>query len=402
MASSATRLALGAWLDIAGLGLTQIIGYGSLYYSFGILAPAMASDFGWPVEWVFGALSGALLIGGLTAPWAGRWTDQFGAGRMMSAGSAVAAIALVGCALAPDGAVFLPALIAIEIASTLVQYGAAFPLLVQRHGRSAQRSIVYLTLIAGFASTIFWPLTTWLHESLTWREVYFVFAAMNLGLCLPIHVWLSRPIASAPAVGAATSLSPAPAAAGSLPETARTKGFALMAIAFALQSFVSSAVLVHMLPMLGVLGLGIAGVAVGALFGPSQVASRLINMLFGKDLPQLMLAMISAALLPLALVVLLVSAPSFAGAMLFAVLFGMGNGLYSIAGGTLPLALFGAKGYGALQGKLTAVRLIVGSTAPFAFALMLAYLGVDGTLLVTALLGAGAVAAFGFIARNVG
>jgi hypothetical protein len=95
------------------------------------------------------------------------------------------------------------------------------------------------------------------------------------------------------------------------------------------------------------------------------VASRFTNMVFGGGMSQLTLAIISATLLPGGLIVLSVSAPSLAGAVLFAILFGMGSGLYSIVGGTLPLELFGPRGYGTLQGKITSVRLIIGSAAPF-------------------------------------
>jgi hypothetical protein len=384
------------WVDIVVLGVTQIVGYGTLYYSFSILEPSISRDFGWSSEWIFGAFSGALLIGGLAAPLAGRWIDRFGAGRVMAGGSLIAALALVACAMAPSGASFVPALFSIEIAATLVQYSAAFSLLVQRHHDRAQRSIVYLTLIAGFASTIFWPLTTWLHSIMTWQQVYLVFAASHLLLCLPIHVWLSRPVAGTIARPAdeadkAEGSGAVRIAEGLLVPEARRKGFVLMAAAFALESFISSAILVHMLPMLQALGLGLAGVVVATVFGPSQVASRFINMVFGTRLSQLTLAIISAALLPGGLIVLLVGAPSFAGAMLFAVLFGMGSGLYSIVGGTLPLALFGPRGYGTLQGKITSVRLIVGSAAPFAFTMMMDRVSPTGALAMSAILGSGAV-----------
>jgi len=384
------------WVDIAALGVTQIIGYGTLYYSFSILEPSISRDFAWSSEWIFGAFSAALLIGGLAAPLTGRSIDRFGAGRVMAGGSLVAALALVGCALAPSGTAFVPALFAIEIASTLVQYGAAFSLLVQRHHDRAQRSIVYLTLIAGFASTIFWPLTTWLHSVMTWQQVYLIFAASHLILCLPIHVWLSRPASSARAArpeeaDRAGRAGAALVAEGVLAPQARRRGFVLMAAAFAFESFISSAILVHMLPMLQALGLGLAGVLVSTVFGPSQVASRFINMVFGKGMSQLTLAIISAALLPGALVVLSVSAPSLPGAVLFAILFGMGSGLYSIVGGTLPLELFGPRGYGTLQGKITSVRLIVGSTAPFAFAVMMDRVSPTGAVVMSAVLGSGAV-----------
>ena len=116
------KAAPGVWGDILALGVSQIVGYGTLYYSFGILAPAMARDIEWPVEWVFGALSAALLAGGLIAPWTGRWLDRFGARRVMAAGSGAAATALVAAAFAPAAAPFVIALVAIEVASTFVQY----------------------------------------------------------------------------------------------------------------------------------------------------------------------------------------------------------------------------------------------------------------------------------------
>jgi MFS family permease len=383
------------WPIVAALGLTQIIGYGTLYYSFSILAPAMARDLAWPVEWVFGALSIALLLGGLTAPIAGRWIDAYGAGRVMAIGSAAAAAALAAFSLSPGRTVFVLVLITIEVASTLVQYSAAFALLVQRQPDAAQRNITYLTLIAGFASTIFWPITTALHAYLSWQQVYLIFAVLNLFVCLPIHYWLALPMRLE--AGPETLATPHQAAApaeGKLPLAARRNAFLLMAVAFAFQSFVSAAILVHMLPMLGALGLGVAGVTVGTLFGPAQVMSRFINMLFGRNLPQLALAIISAVLFPAAIAVLVVTAPSFMGALAFAVVFGLGSGLYSIVGGTLPLSLFGSAGYGARQGQLMAVRLIVSSAAPFAFAMLMEKVGVKLALTATALSGCGAVLAF--------
>jgi MFS family permease len=384
-----------SWPVVVALGLTQIIGYGTLYYSFSLLAPAMARDFGWSSEWVFGALSGALLMGGLAAPWAGRWIDRHGAGRVMTAGSVVAAAALGACAFAPSGLWFVMALVAVEMAANLVQYGAAFALLVQRQARSAARGITHLTLIAGFASTIFWPLTAALHASLSWQQVYLVFAALHLALCLPVHAWLARPQAAPSDAEAAAASAPLE---GSLPVPQRRKGFALMVTGFALQSFVNAAVLVHMLPLLAALGLGAASVIVGTLFGPAQVASRLANMLFGRGLSQLTLAAISAGLLPAAIALLLLTAPLPAGAFAFAVVFGLGSGLSSIAQGTLPLALFGSAGYGARQGQVASVRLVVSSGAPFAFALLMQHNGVTAALAVTAALGAGAILAFGGIA----
>ena len=185
---STAKLPLGA---ILGLGVTQIIGYGTLYYSFGILAPDMAHDFGLGVEWIFGALSAALLIGGLVSPWLGRWIDRFGAGRIMTVGSTAASLALMACAAAPNSPTFVGSLIAIQVAAIFVQYGAAFALLVQMSPNTASRSITYLPLIAGFASTIFWPVTTALHASLSWQQVYLVFAGMPTNDSVAISIWFN-------------------------------------------------------------------------------------------------------------------------------------------------------------------------------------------------------------------
>lgn len=144
------------------LGLTQIIGYGSLYYSFAILAPAMAESIGRSQGWVFGALSFCLLAGSLVAPTAGRWADRFGAGRVMTAGSLAAALSLTGCALAPNAATYIVGLLAMEISASFVLYSTAFVAVVQSGAPRPERSITHLTLIAGFASTLFWPLTAML------------------------------------------------------------------------------------------------------------------------------------------------------------------------------------------------------------------------------------------------
>ncbi|TIT34379.1 MAG: arsenite efflux MFS transporter ArsK [Mesorhizobium sp.] len=380
---------------IAALGVTQIIGYGTLYYSFSILAADMARDLGWPTEWIFGALSAALLIGGLTAPWLGRWIDRFGAGKIMTAGSVLAAAALAGCASAPTAVAFVAALIVLEVASNLVQYGAAFALLVQIRPHAAQRSITYLTLIAGFASTVFWPMTSALHAHMPWQGVYLVFAGLNLLVCLPLHAWLSHGLAK----GRRSASAQPRHIKGSLPATSRPLGLALMVIAFSLQNLIAAAVLVHMVPLLSGLGLGATAAIVGTLFGPSQVLSRFINMVFGGKLSPLMLAIISASLMTIGVVVLDGTAPSIAGAVAFAVIFGMGNGLFSIVTGSLPLTLFGSDGYGRLQGRVMSARLIVSAVAPFALSVAIVHIGIAWSLGAMALLGGAALIVLAAISR---
>ncbi|MEW9808739.1 arsenite efflux MFS transporter ArsK [Mesorhizobium sp. ZMM04-5] len=389
---------------IWALGLTQIVGYGTLYYSFAILAPAMAAEFALPSQWVYGALSAALFLGSLLAPTAGRLADRHGAGRVMTFGSFAAALSLAACAAAPARYSFVAALIAMEIASGFVLYAAAFVAIVQMGSVGAQRSITHLTLIAGFASTLFWPLTTVLHQHLSWREVYVAFAALHVLLCVPIHAWIARLANRRRLASAGSGTGPEhPDSAPSQPARARALLLMMMA-GFALEGFVMSAILLHMVPLLTTLGLGTAGVAAATLFGPAQVASRLVNMVFGGRLRQTVLAIVSAALLAAGLGLLLATTPMTAGTTLFVVLFGLGSGLASIIGGTLPLEVFGRRTYGLHVGWMSAARQFSSAFAPFVFALMMAAISVPGAvavLMLAAALGACAFAAVAVLAGRM-
>tara|TARA_R110002124_G_scaffold250589_7_gene415709 strand:+ start:994 stop:2202 length:1209 start_codon:yes stop_codon:yes gene_type:complete len=374
---------------IWALGVTQVIGYGTLYYSFSILAPGIAVSLGVPVEWIYGCISLALLAGGLVSPWAGGLADRVGAGKVMSVGSVGAAAALAICGLAGNTATFLTGMILVELASAFVLYATAFAFLAQTTGSRAQRSITHLTLIAGFASTIFWPLTTWLLRTLDWHQVYYLFAALNLLLCCPLHLWLSR-------FARIAATRPLEILAAPVPMTVSNGSlvFVLIVLGFSLAGFVSAATLFHMVPMLGLLGLGTASVWVASLLGPAQVASRLINMAFGKDLPATVLAVVSAITMPISLGALALSAPSTTGAVAFAIVFGLGSGLFSIVSGTLPLAIFGKAGFGKRLGWIGMGRLGLSALAPFALSVALGSIGPQPSLWMLASAGLLCVAVF--------
>lgn len=386
-------LAAVVWL----LGLTQIVGYGTLYYGFAIIAPDIAAEFGLPLSSVYGGFSLALLAGGAAAPYAGRLMDRHGAARVMAAGSVGAAAALGCMALAPGLIGLTAGLLAVEVVGTLVLYDAAFAHLVQTAGADARRRITHLTLIAGFASTLFWPLTSMLDASLSWREVIGVFAAMNLLLCLPAHVWLARagtrPATATAGAGAGLEVDEVP-----LPAALQRRAMVLVAVGFALAGFLLSAILAQMVPMLTALGIGSA-VTVGALFGPAQVLVRFVNMAAGAGRHPLTITIVAATLMPAAVLLLAVTAPQVAGAVLFVVLLGFGSGLTSIVRGTLPLALFGRSGYGARLGRMASARLLLTSVAPFAMAFLGDLSGPSVALAAMAAIGLLGLVAFIAVAR---
>ncbi|MBP2565118.1 MFS family permease [Agrobacterium tumefaciens] len=377
---------------VSALGLTQIVGYGTLYYSFSILASGMAKDLGLTLSQVFAVFSVSLFIGGLSATYIGRQMDRIGAATMMTIGSFLAALTLALCALSPSVAIFAAAVILLEISSGMVQYQAAFAALVENNPRSASRNITYLTLIGGFASTIFWPISAALAVHLDWREIYLVFAGLNLFLCMPLHFWIMR--AGKTGSSADTTSRARETVVGALPSHTRRRGMILVSFAFAILGFTLSAILAHMVPMLGTVGLGAAAVVIGSLFGPAQVLSRLINMIFGKSLPPPALAVLSAVLIVLGILILLVTASWLPGAVAFAICLGLGSGINSIAQGNLPLYLFGSEGYGAITGKMAAARLAVGAGAPFVFAALTENLGLSFALTLNACLGLVSIAAF--------
>ncbi|WP_214475232.1 arsenite efflux MFS transporter ArsK [Mesorhizobium sp. dw_380] len=380
---------------IWALGATQIIGYGTLYYSYSILAPAVAVELAWSQQWVFAVLSVSLLASAVLSPFAGSLADRVGAGRLMVPGSLAAAGALLLCALAPGRAGFAIGVLAMELASCFVLYSTAFVAIVQLGG--AGRGITHLTLIAGFASTLFWPLTTLLHQHLGWREVLILFAALNAFVCLPIHWWLAR-LPGRAGKGTQRILPVTAGLSGPAPDRRWSPLFVLVLTGFAVEGFVLSAILVQMVPLLTLVGLGGASVLVASLFGPSQVASRLVNMLFGRGLAQTWLALGATAALAGGLAVLLLMAPSVPGAMLFAVLFGFGSGLMSIVGGTLPLELFGQERYGSYVGWITAARQFSSAFAPFGLTLMIGGLGVLPALWLNVVVGLFGIAAFAAVA----
>jgi MFS family permease len=378
---------------LAGLGATQIIGYGTLYYCLSILVPDIARDLAVSEQWVYGAFSVALLIGAFAAPLSGKLADRWGAGRVMAVGSVGSAMTLVVTAMSSGATSFAIALALMQIVSAGVLYSTAFTAIVQAGGRRAQTSIVHLTLIAGFASSLFWPLTTWLHGWMSWRDVLFLYAGMHIIVCLPVHVGLSR-LTSGAVVAARAAPIPSPS---TNPSASGALIFALMLLGFAIEGYALSAMLVHMVPLTQALGLGTAGLMIASLFGPAQVASRLMNLVFGRGLSQTWLAVIAAVLMPIGIVILLSTTPWFAGAVIFAICMGLGSGLTSIVGGTLPLELFGRDGYGSRLGWCTSAKQITSAIAPVVMSLSMAGIGVHGSLWIVMAAGLAGAMAFALI-----
>jgi predicted MFS family arabinose efflux permease len=391
------RASLGALFSgfrepvVPALGITQTIGYGTLYYAYGVLAPAIAVELDVPIAWFFGIFSVGLLLGGLVAPLIGRMLDAHGARIILTLGSLAASGALLFCSIAPNIWLFGVGVILVEIAACMVLYETAFGGLTQIYRHEARRRITAVTLVAGFASTVFWPFTQLLLETVGWRSTFVIFAIAHLVICLPLHWRMLR---------AATPLHRQPErAATDAPEplvlvgTERQRAVILYTISVCISGLVYSSVSLHMLGIIEGEGFSSQDAALIAMaMGPAQVLARMVEAAFGRRFDALTTGRFALIMLTVAPFMLLAFSGSLYATIIFAVCHGLSSGLISIARGTVPLQLFGAKGYGALVGRITGWRFLVNAAAPFAFSLA-ATLG--GMSLAVGLNGAAALLSLG-------
>jgi len=363
------------------VGFAQTLAWASSYYLPAILATPIARDLGLDSSWVFGAFSGALLVSALLGPIAGRAIDSRGGRDVLILSNVAFAIGLGGLGLTsgPFGLILAWLVIGAGMATGL--YDAAFGTLAGLFGKGARGPITGVTLMAGFASTIGWPLTAVLNSEFGWRETCFVWAGAHLLLGIPLYRLL---------VPVATGYRPAKASPPSGEGNAYPLMLGLLSYVFAAGWFVSTAMAAHLPRLLQEGGASVrTAIIAGALIGPAQVGARLIEFSFLQRAHPLTSARFAVVLHPLgALLFAVFGAP----AAVFAVLHGAGNGLLTIAVGTLPLALFGHAGYGLRQGLLGAPSRVAQAASPLLFGLLLNRLGVDSLAVTSGMLAIALVA----------
>ncbi len=383
---------VGPWRAVSVLGVTQIIAWGTIFYSPVLTAPLIVRETGWSLSFVMGGFSLGLLIAGLVSPFVGRSIDRYGGHIVMTAGALVSALGLVGLAHAGDPVTYLAVWIVLGAGLGASLYDPAFATLGRIFGAAARRPITVLTLAGGFASTAGWPATHLLIEAVGWRGTYIIYAVLIAGVCAPLYA-LALPRSRA-SVDAATAARP-PAL---LP--AHGIAFVLVTAAFTAYAFVPSGLSAHLLAIFGRNGIDSGTVVfIGTLFGPAQVAARLTELAFGRNVHPLLVGRAAVALLVLAFVLLAVFGISVPTAAAFAVMFGAANGLVTITRGALPLALFGADGYGRLMGRISGFWLVMQSAAPLVMAFVAERVSDAGALTLAAGFAVVALACFAAIRR---
>lgn len=350
---------------ICVLGAAQTIAWASSYYLPAVLAIPMAQTLGLSPVWIFAAFSMAMIVSAIVGPWSGSRIDRLGGrGMLMGANFIFAAgLCLLGVSVGKVSLFMAWSLLGIGMGIGL--YDSAFAALAAIHSHEARSSITGITLIAGFASTVGWPLSAIMETQLGWRGACFGWAALHLCLALPLNALLPRGtfIRTEPAPGEKSS---------SAKHDSETFQLALLGFVFAVTWFSSTAMAVHLPRLLEAAGAtSVAAVAAGALIGPAQVGARIFEFTLLRNVNPLTSSRLAILAHPLGAVILMtVGAPAVVAFTLF---HGAGNGMLTIAKGTLPLTLFGPVGYGVRQGIISLPARAIQAFAPllFGFALEL-------------------------------
>jgi MFS family permease len=364
------------------LGVTQTLAWASSYYVPAILADPIARDLGITSTHVFTAFSAALILSALLGPSAGRRIDRFGGRGVLIVSNFIFAAGLCLLARADAAWSLWLAWMVLGFGMGIGLYDAAFATLGRLYGTGARGSITGITLFAGFASTIGWPLSAWGVAEIGWRNTCLAWAAAHILIGLPLNLLLPR---AGQAVAISDSEREKFQGDG---EVRMDRTMWLLAIAFAAAWFVTAAMAAHLPRILeGAGATTVQAVAAAALVGPAQVAARIFEATALRNIHPLQVARIAATTHPVGAGVAMVFGAS--ASFVFTILHGLGNGILTIARGTVPLAIYGPVNYGYRLGILGAPSRIAQATAPLLFGLLLekmgfAVLAVSGAISVLA------------------
>lgn len=374
-------------VSVTGAG--QVIASAGAHYLPAVIAIPASRDLALSPAILFAGFSIALGVSALAGPFVGKMVDRFGGRPVLMSSNLIFALGLtcLGFAEGMWSVLFGYAVLGLGMAAGLFE--VAFSAIVRLFGKNSRNPITGVTLIAGFASFVAWTVSVYVESKFGWSGVCWFWACVHILVGLPLNALLPSPLSAsaeralntaAPNEGAlpntAAAVTPAPSASSNSPPITEPAPIPskytafLLAFVFAANSFVGMGLMIHMPRMLEGMGVPLAvAFTIGALVGPSQVLGRLIDFFFMRRWHPLVSTRLAALTHPIGGALLLVFGAPFA--LAFVVLHGIGNGILIIARGTLPLAIFGTKGYGQRQGWLMMPSKFAQAAAPFLFGLAL-------------------------------
>jgi predicted MFS family arabinose efflux permease len=374
---------------IASLGTAQTLAWASSYYLPAILADPIAHDLGISSNWFFAAFSASLVISGLLGPRVGRQIDRVGGRQVLCISNVVLASGLALLGASTTVWVMSAAWLLLGIGMGLGLYDAAFGALGRIYGSDARASITGITLFAGFASTVGWPLSSLGLETIGWRETCYAWAIAHIAIGLPLNLLLPK--------STRTVHSEEPVAKPYIPID---RTMVLLSFAFAAAWTVTSAMAAHLPRIVEVFGATPAqAVFAGMMIGPAQVAARVLEASLLSRFHPLVSTRLACLTHPLGACVIGLFGGGAAAA--FALLHGAGNGILTIARGTLPLSIFGPENYAYRLGLIGAPSRIAQALAPVLFGLLIEPMG-RSIIVVSAGLSVAALLALMLLPLSVG
>lgn len=371
------------------LVITQITGWGTLFYPPSVFGLELARDLGLAAEFVFAGVSVMLLVGAVLGPLVGRWLAARGAREVLAIGSALSVVAMLALAVAVGPWSFVAGWLIVGVAGALALANPAFTAIVEGEGAAARRWISLLLVFSAGSASVFWPLTAWLEARYGWRGAYFVFAGLQAFICLPLHIAFipARADAGGPATGRVGAATVAPL----LPQRHAWLGFALFGVSSALSAFVSWGLSVKFLDFLEAFGATpTLALALGTALGFLQIAARVFDFALGRRFSLVTLGLFAMLAAALAFAILMTLPGTLAGLGGFVVLYGLTSGYLTVVRTTLPLALFDPRDFAIWSGRLGSVLSFALVFSPVAYTAMLTRLGpyVVGILSLALYLGA--------------
>jgi MFS family permease len=377
----------GRALFIAGLGIGQIASWGTLYYSFPLIAERMGQDLGLQKPQVYGAATIGLLIASFAAYPVGVAIDRGNGKAVMALGSGLAGLLLLLWSQITSPWALYPLLAGIGVAQAMTLYEPAFAIIARRYGAEARRGITALTLWGGFASTVFVPLIQLLLNQVDWRSTLVVLGLINLGLCAPLYLGAIDARADAPPAAPAAITSSATPLTGrrAVRWACGQPTFWGLLIAFTVYYATFAGLSIHLYPLLLERGFDTSTVVtVIAVIGPAQVAGRIAVWRIAERASVRSVGSLVVLAFPIAVALLLLP-PSFASLLVFAMLYGAANGIMTIVRGIVVPEMLTRDAYGVINSVLAIPGAIARAIAPLATALLWAATGSYDTVLVAAL-----------------
>jgi predicted MFS family arabinose efflux permease len=369
-----------AWSVAVGVGVAQTIAWGVLYYTIAALGAPMATAAAVAAPTVYAAFTVSLFVAGFLAPWAGRTVDRHGGRLVLSLGSAAGAAGMAVLAIASSAPLLFVGWCLNGVAMALGLYDVAFAAIYHARRDDARRVLTGVTLLAGLASTIFWPLSQHLEQALGLRTTLALFAGL-LAVTIPIYrATLPR----------ARGGHPARRPTAAPPSATARRTVLLLSAVFATTGFATGALSAHLLGTLRALDVPGGQIAwIASLVGVFQVAGRVLELSAGARLSPLATGAISLTTLGASFLLLLATGAAPGLAWVFAISYGMSNGVLTIARATVPALLLGSDRIGSVLGNLARPSVVTRALAPWAFA---AIVHAAGTTVALGVIAAAAVA----------